>query len=159
MFVRDLFPETDLIQCTFAWRTSSNQKLCESADWDDYDHHRKSDTLKKYIYRLPPYLKGKVSVGDTVVVHCQTGYQVCQVVEINTISNFKVETFASVVAKVDMREYIGMLETQKAMALMKQKIDAEKKRLESMVTYELIAERNPEFKAMLEKYKAMGGEF
>lgn len=42
---------------------------------------------------------------------------------------------------------------------MKAAIDREKKRLESMVTYELIAEKNPEFKEMLEAFKEMGGEF
>lgn len=58
-----------------------------------------------------------------------------------------------------MQSYIDEVEKKKALAAMKKKIDAEKKRLESMVTYELIAEKNPEFKAMLERFKDMGGEF
>ena len=45
------------------------------------------------------------------------------------------------------------------LAIMKAELDREKKRLESLVTHELIAEKNPEFKALLDAFKDMGGEF
>ena len=157
MMLKDLFPKTNLVECTFSWRTESTAGIAGTA-WDEYDH-RNQNRLKKYLYRLPDYLVGLVQPGDTVVVHCQTGYQVCQVATINAISDFDPKTIAPVVDKVNMQSYIDEVEKKKALAAMKQQIDAEKKRLESMVTYELIAEKNPEFKAMLEKFKSMGGEF
>lgn len=151
------FPETNLVECVFSWRTESTAGIAGTA-WDEYDH-RSQARLKKYLYRLPDYLVGHVQPGDTVVVHCQTGYQVCQVVAINVISGFDPKTIAPVVDTVNMQSYIDEVEKKKALAVMRKQIDAEKKRLESMVTYELIAEKNPEFKAMLERFKSMGGEF
>lgn len=151
------FPETNLVECTFSWRTQSTPGTA----WDEYDHCdlQAQTRLKRYLYRLPDYLVGHVQPGDTVVVHCQTGYQVCQVAAINASSSFDSKTIAPVVDKVNMQSYIDEVEKKKALTAMKKQIDAEKKRLESMVTYELIAEKNPEFKAMLEAFKEMGGEF
>ena len=154
MMLKDLFPETNLVECAFSWRTANTA----GSGWDEYDHVDPTK-MKRYVYRLPEYLVGHVKVGDTVVVHCQTGYQVCEIVTINAISNFDQKSIAPVVGKVDMSSYISEVEKKKALAAMKKQIDAEKKRLESMVTYELIAEKNPEFKAMLERFKSMGGEF
>ena len=154
MMLIDLFPETNLVECTFSWRTANTA----GSGWDEYDHVDPI-RMKRYVYRLPEYLVGHVKIGDTVVVHCQTGYQVCEIVTINAISNFDQKSIAPVVGKVDMSSYIDEVEKKKALAAMKKQIDAEKKRLESMVTYELIAEKNPEFKAMLEAFKEMGGEF
>ena len=154
MMLKDVFPETNLVECVFSWRTANTV----GAGWDEYDHVDPTK-MKRYVYRLPEYLVGYVKVGDTVVVHCQTGYQVCEIVTINALSSFDPKSIAPVVGKVDMSSYISEVEKKKALAAMKKQIDAEKKRLESMVTYELIAEKNPEFKAMLERFKSMGGEF
>ena len=157
MMLKDLFPKTNLVECTFSWRTENTAGIAGSA-WDENDQ-RNQNRPKKNLYVGASHLVGLVQPGDTVVVHCQTGYQVCQVATINAISDFDPKTIAPVVDKVNMQSYIDEVEKKKALAAMKQQIDAEKKRLESMVTYELIAEKNPEFKAMLEQFKSMGGEF
>lgn len=94
-----------------------------------------------------------------VVVHCSTGYQICEVVTVNALSNFDPRSIQPVVDKVNMQSYIDEVEKKKTLTVMKKQIDAEKKRLESLVTYELIAEKHPEFKAMLERFKSLGGEF
>lgn len=150
------FPKTDLVKCAFCWRSSN---IINSDQWDEYDHHKDPKKLKAYTYRVPEHLREQLRVGDTVVVHCQTGYQICEVVEVNALSDFDTKTFAPVVCKVDLSNYIQEVEKTKKLKAMKAQIDREKKRLESMVTYELIAEKNPEFKAMLEVFKEMGGEF
>lgn len=152
------FPKTDLVKCVFCWR-SSNMEHIDSDRWDEYDRHKAPKSLRAYTYRVPEHLREQLQVGDTVLVHCQTGYQICEVVEINAISDFDTKTFAPVVCKVDLSTYIQEVEKAKKLKAMKAAIDREKKRLESMVTYELIAEKNPEFKAMLEAFKEMGGEF
>lgn len=152
------FPKTDLVKCVFSFRSSNNTNAL-SKSWDEYDHHKTPKTLKSYTYRVPEHLQGQIAVGDAVLVHCQTGYQICEVVEVNALSDFDTKTFAPVVCKVDLSTYIQEVEKAKKLEAMKAAIDREKKRLESMVTYELIAEKNPEFKAMLEAFKEMGREF
>lgn len=155
MLVKDLFAETNLVQCVFSWETPNTSW----SNGDEYGHHTRPDVLKRYIYRVPSYLQGELHPYDTVVVRCKTGYQVCQVVALNVMSNFDESTFAPVVAKVDIGPYVAEIERAKELKVMKKRIEAEKKRLESMVTYDLIAEKNPEFKALLDAYKSAGGEF
>ena len=152
------FPKTDLVQCVFSFRSSNTQHISFDS-WDEYDHHNDVKRLKTYTYRVPEHLRGQIAIGDAVLVHCQTGYQVCEVVTVNALSDFETKSFAPVVCKVDLSTYIEEVEKAKKLKAMKAAIDREKKRLESMVTYELIAEKNPEFKAMLEQFKSMGGEF
>ena len=152
------FPKTDLVKCVFCWR-SSNMEHISSDRWDEYDRHKDPKRLKAYTYRVPEHLREQLQVGDTVLVHCQTGYQICEIVATNVLSDFDAKSFAPVVCKVDLSTYIQEVEKAKKLKVMKAAIDQEKKRLESMVTYELIAEKNPEFKAMLEAFKEMGGEF
>lgn len=153
-----VFPKTDLVKCVFSFRGSNNTHVIPD-NWDEYDHHRDAKRLKAYTYRVPEHLKDKLAVGDVVLVHCQTGYQVCEVVEVNVFSSFDVKSFAPVVCTVDLGAYVNEVEKAKQLKAMKVALDKEKKRLESMITYELIAEKNPEFKTMLETFKSMGGEF
>ena len=152
------FPKTNLVECTFSLRTSGSLAT-PGAHWDENDFHLEPKRLKKYTYRVPEYLQDKLKAGDVVVVHCQTGYQICHVVSINAMGSFDIKSYAPVVCKVDLSEFVAEIEKTKKLAAMKAAIDREKKRLESMVTYELIAEKSPEFKEMLEQFKSMGGEF
>lgn len=149
------FPSTSLVECVFSWRQNDT---CATANWDEYDH-RDLTHLKRYIYRLPDDLVGKVTVGDTVLVHCKTGYQLAQITTINALTSFTLDSVAPVVCMVNLGSYIAEVERRKSLARLKQQLDAEKRRLESMVTYDLIAEKNPEFKALLDAYRAAGGEF
>ena len=55
------------------------------------------------------------------------------------------------------RVYLVIVGVARQLAKMRSDIEAEKKRLESEVSYELIASGHPEFKAMLDQYKEMGG--
>lgn len=157
MNVKDLSPETDLVQCVFSWR-SSNMEHVSPSKWDSYDHALNVSSLKRYTYRVPEYLKGTIRVGDTVLVHCQTGYQVCEVVATNVLSGFDTKSFAPVVSVVNMEAYITEMEKAEKLKVMRATIEKEKKRLEAMVTYDLIAEKNPEFAEMLKVFKEAGGE-
>ena len=149
------FPETNIVKCVFSLRQN---RAGATEGYDEYDHIE-SRNLKRYLYRVPSRLKGQLKVGDFVVVHCATGYQLCEVAELNVISNFDEKTLAPVVCKVDLSAYIEEIDRAAKLAVMKAELDREKRRLESLVTYELIAEKNPEFKAMLDAFKDMGGEF
>lgn len=149
------FPETNLVECVFSWRQSSDYVATK---WDEYDHCDPA-RMKQYIYRLPDNLVGKVAIGDTVLVHCKTGYQLAQIATVNATSPFDLDSIAPVVCMVDLTSYIAEVEHKKSLARLKQLLDAEKKRLESMVAYDLIAEKNPEFAALLKRYKDAGGQF
>lgn len=149
------FPETNLVECVFSWRQSSDYVATK---WDEYDHCAPTG-LKRYIYRLPDGLVGKVAVGDTVLVHCKTGYQLAQIVTINAMSSFDLDSIAPVVCMVNLASYIAEVERRKTLTRLKQQLDAEKKRLESMVTYDLLAEKSPSFAALLKQYKDAGGQF
>lgn len=153
------FPKTSLVKCVFCYRSSNNSSDLPHSAFDDFDRHKNPSKLKAYTYRVLPNLQDTLQVGDAVVVHCQTGYQIAEVVEINAFSDFDESTFAPVIDVINMRTYHEDIEKAKALKMLKAKIEQEKKRLESMVTYELIAEKNPEFKALLEAFKAAGGEF
>ena len=148
------FPSTNLVECVFSWRQNDTYA---TANWDEYDH-RDPIHLKRYIYRLPDNLVGKVALGDTVLVHCKTGYQLAQIATINATSSFDLDSVAPVVCMVDLASYIAEVEHKKLLARLKQQLDAEKKRLESMVTYDLIAEKSPSFAALLKQYKDAGGQ-
>lgn len=149
------FPSTNLVECVFSWRQSSDYVATK---WDEYDHCEPTG-MRRYVYRLPDDLVGKVVIGDTVLVHCKTGYQLAQIVTINAMSSFDLDSIVPVVCTVNLASYIAEVERKKSLARLKQQLDAEKKRLESMVTYDLIAEKSPEFAALLKQYKDAGGRF
>lgn len=149
------FSSTNLVECVFSWRQNDTYA---TANWDEYDH-RDPTHLKRYIYRLPDNLVGRVALGDTVLVHCKTGYQLAQIATINAMSSFDLGSIAPVVCMVNLTSYIAEVERKKSLAMLKKRLDAEKKRLESMVTYDLIAEKSPEFAALLKQYKDAGGQF
>lgn len=152
------FPDTNLVECVFSFRQNNNQP---TSNWDELDHLNgcAARKLKRYVYQLPDHLVGKVLIGDAVLVHCQTGYQVAEVMSINAISNFDDKSFAPIVCKLDMQSYFDGIYKKKELEAMKRAIDAKRKSLESMITYELIAEKNPEFAAMLKAFKDAGGQF
>lgn len=150
------FPNTDYVQCVFSYQTKSG--VSDPEKYDEYGHCMDVSSLKKYVYYVPEYLQGQLHAGDVVVVRCITGYQICEVVETNAFTSYDPKSIAPVVAKVDVRPYIESVHKAKQLKYMRERIDKEKKRLESLVTYDLLAEKNPEFKVMLEAFKAAGGQ-
>lgn len=149
------FSSTNLVECVFSWRQSDDYVATK---WDEYDHCDPT-RMKRYVYRLPDDLVGKVAVGDTVLVHCKTGYQLAQITTINALASFDLDSVAPVVCMVNLASYIAEVERRKTLARLKQQLDVEKKRLESMVTYDLLAEKSPSFAALLKQYKDAGGQF
>ena len=61
------------------------------------------------------------------------------------------------VAKVDMVPYWDEVDRVEQLKYMRLQIEEKKKELEKMVTYEILAEKNPEFKELLETFKQAGG--
>ena len=149
------FPQTDVVSVVFCYKNYTNRTSYEF-DENNIVVESQKRTLKQYYYRVPPTLVGKLKKGDMVVVNCSTGYQVAEVTVTNTYAP-KSEPVSYIVGVVDKDSYFEFLEDQKKLAVLREQLEAEKKRIESMVTYELLAERSPEFKALLDAFKAMGG--
>ena len=153
------FPKTNVVGCVFSLQTSNRVPGTESA-YDDYGRTKHISRLKVYHYRVPKYLEGVLRVGDIVVTKCQTGFQLCEVVEVNALPGCDrtVRDLAPVVCVCDFAPFMQDQERMAQLKYMREEIEHEKKRLESMVTYDLIAEKNPDFKAMLDAFMAAGGE-
>ena len=151
------FPETDVVSCVFSLKNSTNacNQSFNNYDIIPYEGQRK---LKEYHYRVPTYLKGKLAPGDCVVVHCQTGYQICQVYNVNEFAPVETSKLAPVVARVELMDYFNDLAHQEELKRMKATLVKERKRLEEQVTWDLIASKSPEFAAMLKAFRDAGGE-
>lgn len=151
-----LFPKTPYVECIFSLNTSSVSSSGREYDRYDIVKEHKKASLKRYVYQLPKYLEGKVKVGDFVLVHCATGYQPCEVVTVNALTSFS-GTIQPVVCMLDIQSYCADIDQQVALKQMRQQIEEERRRLEAMVTYDLLAEKNPEFAALLAQFREAGG--
>ena len=151
------FPDTDVVSCVFSLKNSTNS--CNQ-NFDDrgVTPENSYNKLKEYHYRVPEFLQGQLNPGDFVVVYCQTGYQVCQVKKINEFVPVETHKLAPVVAKVNLADYFNDVSKQEELKKMKATLVKERKRLEEQVTWDLIAEKSPEFAAMLKAFRDAGGE-
>lgn len=151
------FPETNVVKAVFSYR----QNRCGSDQhlYDEHDRLRETHGLKEYFYRVPDMLKDTIRVGEPVLVHCATGYQVCEITEINVLYSKDVNQLAPVICHVNLNAYFEEVERAKTLAAMKQNLDAEMAKIQKTAMYDLLAEKNPEFAAMLAAYKQQGGTF
>ena len=150
------FPETNIVTCVFSLKNGACHY--NGSAFNEYDYLEDTTKLKEYYYRVPDYLQGKLAPGTFVVVYCQTGYQVCQVNRTNVTCAAETEKLAPVVATVDLGQYFANVEMQKQLKYMEQELRKERKRLEEQVTWDLIAEKNPEFAQRLKAFRDMGGQ-
>lgn len=135
------FPKTDLIGCKFPQCTGRNGQVEVSA------------TGKEYIYRLLPG-QPQPKIGDFVVTSCVNGFQVCVVTTLN-VPTTTYKDVAYVVGVVDVSAYQENLRKAEMKKELHKQLLAKKKELEDMVTFELLAEKSPEFKALLEAYQSL----
>lgn len=67
----ELFSATNLVNCVFAFR----QNNTTTGTFNKYDCLTEASCAKakRYMYRVPEWLRDELKVGDTVVVHCPDG--------------------------------------------------------------------------------------
>lgn len=152
------FPKTPYVECIFSLKTNNHAENCGTYDEYDITPATKKVGMKTYVYKLPEHLQGSVKPGDFVLVHCATGYRPCEVVAVDVITSYPEESIQPVVCTLDISTYIAYVDHHKKLKMMEARIKSEKKRLEAMVTYDLIAEKHPEFKEMLQAFRDMGGQ-
>lgn len=134
------FPKTDIIGCRFPTNVGQrNQRL------------QVDNTTKEYFYRVLPGTEPKV--GDLAIVACINGFQVAVVTSLNAL--YERDDLAYALGFVDPEKYNTYQENQAKKKLLKSKMDRMRKELEDLVTLDLLAEKSPEFKELLEAYRKL----
>lgn len=141
------FPETDLIGCKYSDRDLSCAIGRNTLP-------KLNPQSREYIYRLLPGAT-KPQVGDFAVVANVNGINVCVVTTINAMSSYKLEDMAYVIGTVSPAAFKDEIQKEQTKKLLKAKIDKRKKELEELVTLDLLAEKCPDFKELLDAYKAL----
>jgi len=111
------------------------------------------NTDKTYPYAL--YDEG-IIIGDTVVV--MTGHHGMAIAEVCSIGEMPKDSVTcgrEIICKVDMAAYLDRKARAKQMAELKKEMDEKVKALQETALYELMAEKDPSLKAMLEQFKAL----
>lgn len=95
-------------------------------------------------------------IGDTVVVRLSSGNLVVgELVSVDELDREQVKNHCEVIAAIDMRASEDRYERAKKMAELKKEMDARIEKLQETALYELMAEKDPELKALLEKFKSL----
>lgn len=112
-----------------------------------------ANTNAVYAYAL---YDDTITVGDIVVVQSgRHGLGIARVVDIDESGeNTKaVQCGREIIAKVDFSAYEERKEKAKKMNNLKRQMDAKVQELQHQAIYELLAEKDPSLKAMLDEYK------
>lgn len=134
------FPETDIVGCRFPKCNGRNGEITVD------------NTSKEYFYKLLPGMP-KPKLGDFLVTSCSNGFQVCVVTTLNAMSNFKDLAYA--VGAVDVQYYKDALRRKDLLDAAYAQLMRKKKELEESVTLDLLAEKSPEFAALLQTYRGL----
>lgn len=106
-----------------------------------------------YVYAL---YDDNITVNDTVVVKTgHHGFAVAKVVTLDDTKLGKVRYDREIVCKVDMTTYEERKKKEERAAKLKQAMDAKVKELQSQAIYEMLSEKDPTLKAMLDEYKTL----
>lgn len=111
------------------------------------------NTDKTYPYAL---YDENIAIGDLVVV--MTGHHGMSIAEVCSIGDFDKDAVScgrEIICKVDLTAYQERKARAKKLADLKKEMDAKVKALQEVALYELMAEKDPELKGMLEAFKAL----
>ena len=101
-----------------------------------------------------------IEIDDIVVVNTgHHGLAIAKVVEIEpyNVGKNHVRCGREIISRVDFSAYNERCEKAKKMAELKKEMDAKVQQLQNQAIYELMAEKDPELKKMLDEYKALLG--
>ena len=114
------------------------------------------NTTKEYAFAL---FDNTVCVNDTVLVDTANGYGVAVVINIHTKEGYE-ELGCSlptreVICKIDFSAFDERKAKREKAIKLKKDMDKMVKSLQEIAVFELLAEKSPELKAMLEEYKSV----
>lgn len=97
--------------------------------------------------------------GDVVVVDTQYGFQLATVVGYASAipSNISKGRMKEVVCKVDFSSYTARKEKAEKIKRLKAEMNKRVERLKEDAVYEMMAEKDPVLKALLDEFKALQG--
>lgn len=111
---------------------------------------------KEYIFAAYEGL----TVGDIVVVDTRNGYHLATVTSIaeRLPRAVSMGDLKEVVCKADFKEFYSRKEKREKANALKSEMDKKVKVLQSQAIYELLAEKDPSLKEMLDEYKELIGD-
>ena len=111
------------------------------------------NTTKEYAFAL---YDEKVNVDDLVLCDTQYGYAVARVVNIMPLEEYEgVNITKEVICKVDFDDFEKRKDAKRRAKKLKSSMDKIVKELQDIALVELMAEKSPELKSMLDKYKEL----
>lgn len=136
-------PKTDLVGCKFYKCSGRNCR----PEVDPFS--------KEYVYKVVPGIE-ELRLGDMVVVSSINGFGVCMVTSLNRELPASLKgDVACVVGKVDYTRYEEALERDQQKKQLKSALLRRRKELDDELSLEFYADKDAEFKKLLEAYKSL----
>ena len=141
----DITEEYDIMNITMNMKKGEDYTVAEIKFLDE-------NGGRTYKYLL---FDADVRPDDLVVVKTgHHGFALAQVIDLdNETDGSEIEHNRQIVCKVDLTAYENRIAMSKKMAELKKQMDAKVKQLQNLALYEMLAQQDPELKAMLDEYK------
>ena len=112
-----------------------------------------TNTVKGYAFAL---FDKNIEVDDLVLCDTANGYGVAKVIEIVPQDEYEGTTVTKeIICKVDFTDFEQRKANREKAKKLKSEMDKKLKDLQEIALYELMAEKSPELKEMLEAYKSL----
>lgn len=112
-----------------------------------------TNTTRGYAFAL---FDNSVDVDDLVLCDTENGYGVAKVFEIINKDDYNgVEIKKEIICKVDFTAFEQRKKNREEAKKLKSEMDKKMKEMQELALYEMMAEKSPELKEMLEAYKGL----
>lgn len=113
-----------------------------------------TNTVKGYAFAL---FDNDIKVDDTVLCDTVNGYGVAKVIEIIAKDEYDGDVTKEIVCSVDFTNFEQRKKNREEAKKLKSEMDKKMKEMQELALYEVMAEKSPELKEMLEAYKGLVG--
>lgn len=112
-----------------------------------------TNTTKRYNFAL---FNDDICISDVVLCDAATGYQVAQIVDIIDKDEYVgSDVTKEIICKVDFSAFERRAAERKRKVELKKKMDKMVRDDKELVLYQMLAEKNPEMKSMLDEYNSI----
>lgn len=113
-----------------------------------------TNTVKGYAFAL---FDNDIKVDDTVLCDTVNGYNVATVIDIVAKDEYDGDVTKEIVCSVDFTNFEQRKKNREEAKKLKSEMDKKMKEMQELALYEVMAEKSPELKEMLEAYKGLVG--
>lgn len=110
------------------------------------------------VYAFVSYVEPNLTPGDMVVVNTVNGFSLANVIAVSDEPLTDIKALKEVVCKLNVAPYLERQEKLRQAEKLKREMDAKVAYLQENAVYELLAEKDPELKEMLQKYSSLTSE-